>query len=125
VPEQQTLNGNGSMSPNAWKAGVGSRFTSYWPSVLIQDDTSQLQEIYYNSSWSQKSLGLSCQNHSAFAEIPVSIKGGMIGAENFIYQRDDQKLFIEGRTQSTASVSTGKFQATSFISLSSSNLTSG
>ncbi|UKZ59501.1 uncharacterized protein TrAtP1_000803 [Trichoderma atroviride] len=106
VPEQRTLNGNGSMSPNAWKAGVGSRFTSYWPSVIIQDDTSQLQEIYYNGSWSQNNLGLACQNHSAFAEIPVSIKGGLIGAENFIYQRDDQKLFIEGRKDSTASVST-------------------
>ncbi|PNP47474.1 hypothetical protein TGAMA5MH_01295 [Trichoderma gamsii] len=106
VPEQRTLNGNGSMSPNAWKAGVGSRFTSYWPSVIVQDDTSQLQEIYYNGSWSQKDLGLACQNHSAFAEIPVSIKGGLIGAENFIYQRDDQKLFVEGRKDSTASAST-------------------
>ncbi|KAL7902196.1 hypothetical protein HDV63DRAFT_361023 [Trichoderma sp. SZMC 28014] len=106
VPEQQTLNGNGSMSPNAWKAGVGSRFTSYWPSVIVQDETSQLQEIYYNGSWSQNNLGLACQNHSAFAEIPVSIKGGQIGAENFIYQRDDQKLFVEGRKDSTTSVST-------------------
>ncbi|KAK6448336.1 hypothetical protein FP744_10004586 [Trichoderma asperellum] len=105
VPEQQTLNGNGSMSPNAWKAGVGSRFTSYWPSVVIQDDSNQVQELYYNGSWSQNNLGLACQNHSAFAEIPVSVKGGLMGAENFIYQRDDQKLFIEGRKQSTDSVS--------------------
>lgn len=123
VPEQRTLNGNGSMSPNAWKAGVGSRFTSYWPSVIVQDETSQLQEIYYNGSWSQNNLGLAVQNHSAFAEIPVSIKGGQIGAENFIYQRDDQKLFIEGRKDSTTSVSTGKFNVSSFIPLSSSNLT--
>jgi hypothetical protein len=111
VPEQRTLNGNGSMSPNAWKAGVGSRFAAYWPSVLVQDETSQLQEIYYNGSWSQNNLDLACQNHSAFAIIPTSLKAGLIGGENFIYQRDDQKLFIEGRKDSTASVSTGKFKA--------------
>jgi hypothetical protein len=125
VPEQRTLNGNGSMSPNAWKAGVGSRLTSYWPSVIVQDDTSQLQEIYYNGSWSQNNLGLACQNHSAFAEMPVSIKGGLTGAENFVYQRNDQKLFIEARKDSTASASTGKFGATSFIPLRASNLTLG
>ncbi|KAL7924018.1 hypothetical protein ACQKWADRAFT_288555 [Trichoderma austrokoningii] len=113
VPEQQTLNGNGSMSPNAWKAGVGSRFASYWPSVVVQDDTSQVQELYYNGSWSRNNLDLACQNHSAFAEIPLSVKGGLIGAENFIYQRDDQKLFIEGRKQSTASVSTVNIPAIS------------
>lgn len=123
VPEQQTLNGNGSMSPNAWKAGVGSRFTSYWPSVVVQDQSSQVQELYYNGSWSQNNLDLACQNHSAFAEIPVSVKGGLIGAENFIYQRDDQKLFIEGRTQSSASVSTGKLKASCFIQLNLQNLT--
>lgn len=125
MPEQRTLNGNGSMSPNAWKAGVGSRLTSYWPSVIVQDDTSQLQEIYYNGSWSQNNLGLACQNHSAFAEMPVSIKGGLTGAENFVYQRNDQKLFIEARKDSTASASTGKFGATSFIPLRASNLTLG
>lgn len=119
MPEQQTLNGNGSMSPNAWKAGVGSRFASYWPSVVVQDETSQVQELYYNGSWSQNNLGLACQNHSAFAEIPLSTKGGLIGAENFIYQRDDQKLFIEGRKQSTASVSTGKFKTPLFDTVES------
>lgn len=113
------------MSPNAWKAGVGSRFTSYWPSVVIQDDSNQVQELYYNGSWSQNNLGLACQNHSAFAEIPVSVKGGLIGAENFIYQRDDQKLFIEGRKQSKDSVSSGKLRTFSLILLSFQNLTLG
>ncbi|KAM0260397.1 hypothetical protein ACHAQJ_002799 [Trichoderma viride] len=103
----QTWNGNGSMSPNGWKAGKSSRFAAYWPSLVLQDDSNQVQEIiYYNGSYTQRNLGLACQNHSAFAVVPYSVSGGMEGGENFIYQRDDQKLLVEGRQQPTTGLST-------------------
>ncbi|KAL7798574.1 hypothetical protein V8C37DRAFT_368331 [Trichoderma ceciliae] len=106
IPSAQTWNGNGSLSPNGWKAGVSSRLATYWPSLILQDDSDQVQEIYYyNGSWTQNALGLACQNHSAFAVVPYSVSAGREGGESFIYQRDDQKLLVEERKQYNAKLS--------------------
>jgi hypothetical protein len=114
------------MSPNGWKAGENSRFASYWPSLVLQDDSNQVQEIlYHNGGWIQNDLGLACQNHSAFAEVPYSISGGIDGGEVYIYQRDDQKLLVEGRKQSTSGLSVGKSMTSYFKSLEDKLLTLG
>jgi hypothetical protein len=105
------------MSTYGWKVGVSSRLAAYWPSVIFQDDSGQIQEAYYaNLGWTQKGLGLKCQNHSAFIEVPYSINAGREGGEKIIYQRDDQKLLIEERTQLTADLTACEF-ITCFLTL--------
>ncbi|KAF3075905.1 hypothetical protein CFAM422_001637 [Trichoderma lentiforme] len=101
-PSAQTFNGSGIMSSKGWKAAGDSKIASYWPSVIFQDDSDQMQEAYYaNLTWAQSELGLKCQNNSAFAEVPYSVAAGRFGGEKLIYQQDDQKLRIEERNNST------------------------
>lgn len=103
------------MSTNGFSAGASSRLATYWPSVIFQDDSGQVREAYYaEPGWTQSALGLQCQNHSAFAEVPYSINAGREGGEKVIYQRDDQKLRIGERTQFTTDVSAGESISPSF-----------
>ncbi|KAK0761409.1 hypothetical protein N5P37_006359 [Trichoderma harzianum] len=107
-PSAQTFNGSGIMSSKGWKAAGDSKIASYWPSVIFQDDSDQMQEAYYaNLTWAQSEVGLKCQNNSAFAEVPYSVAAGRFGGEKLIYQQDDQKLHIEERNNSTDKFNVG------------------
>ncbi|EHK18003.1 uncharacterized protein TRIVIDRAFT_226121 [Trichoderma virens Gv29-8] len=107
-PSAQTFNGSGIMSSKGWKAAGDSKIATYWPSVIFQDGSGQMQEAYYaNLTWAQTAVGLKCQNNSAFAEVPYSVIAGRFGGERLIYQRDDQKLLVEERNNSTNKLSIG------------------
>lgn len=109
IPSAQTFNGSGIMSTKGWKTAKGSRLAAYWPSVILQDDKDQMQEAYYaNLTWAEKPVGLICQNHSAFAEVPYSVNTGRSGGEKLIYQRDDQKLLVEERNNLTDQLTAGE-----------------
>lgn len=119
VPPAPTKNMNGTISSLGLKPGANSRLATYWPSVIFQDDLNQLQETYYTTSnkWLQNPLKLSPQNHSALAEVAYSASSARQGGGNFIYQGDDQKLFAEGRSSSTAILKAGKLIARVLFSL--------
>ncbi|KAL7942615.1 hypothetical protein V8C42DRAFT_354739 [Trichoderma barbatum] len=102
----QTFNGSGIMSSKGWKAAENSKVATYWPSVIFQDDSDHMQEAYYaNLTWAQSAVGLECRNNSAFAEVPYSVNAGRFRGERLIYQRDDQKLLVEERDNSTDKLS--------------------
>ncbi|PNP41792.1 hypothetical protein TGAMA5MH_06385 [Trichoderma gamsii] len=107
-PSAQTFSGSGPMSPNGWKASPNTRLAAYWPSVIFQDGNNQVQEAYdANLTWARSSKGLKSRNGSALAEVPSSVLGGRFGGDKILYQRDDQKLILEGRTNLTNKLSIG------------------
>ncbi|KAM0455653.1 hypothetical protein ACHAPV_007731 [Trichoderma viride] len=52
-------------------------------------------------------MGLRSRNGSALAEVPSSVVEGRFGGDKILYQRDDQKLILEGRTNLTNKLSVG------------------
>ncbi|KAJ4854846.1 uncharacterized protein T069G_10404 [Trichoderma breve] len=101
-PSARTFNGSGIMSSKGWKAAGDTKIATYWPSVIFQDNSDQIQEAYYaNLTWAQSEVGLKCQNRSAFAEVPYSVTAGRFGGEKIIFQQDNQKLLVEERDNST------------------------
>ncbi|KAL9488804.1 hypothetical protein ACSS6W_001081 [Trichoderma asperelloides] len=107
-PSAQTFSGSGPMSPNGWKAAANTRIAAYWPSVIFQDERNQMQEAYdANLTWVQSSVGLQCRNGSTFAEVPYSVNAGRFGGDKILYQRDDQKLILEERTNLTNKLNVG------------------
>lgn len=54
-------------------------------------------------------MGLRSRNGSALAEVPSSVVEGRFGGDKILYQRDDQKLILEGRTNLTNKLSVGEF----------------
>ncbi|KAL7932961.1 hypothetical protein V8C35DRAFT_66923 [Trichoderma chlorosporum] len=108
LPTAQTFNGSGIMSSKGWKAAGDSKIATYWPSVIFQDDSDQMQEAYYaNLTWTQTAVGLESLNNSAFAEVPYSVTAGRFGGEKILYQQSDQKLLIEERNNSTDKLNVG------------------
>lgn len=108
-PSAQTFSGSGPMSPNGWKAAANTRIAAYWPSVIFQDERNQMQEAYdANLTWVQSSVGLQCRNGSTFAEVPYSVNAGRFGGDKILYQRDDQKLILEERTNLTNKLNVGE-----------------
>ncbi|KAK4066247.1 uncharacterized protein Triagg1_8079 [Trichoderma aggressivum f. europaeum] len=101
VPVVTTTDTTGTINPKAYKAGPNTRIASYWPSVIFQNEVNQLEEAYFTtqSVWNHQLLNLSSTNHSALAEVPYW--GGRTGSANFIYQRDDQRLFAERRVNAS------------------------
>ncbi|QYT04847.1 hypothetical protein H0G86_011750 [Trichoderma simmonsii] len=100
-PVVTTTDTKGTIDPLAYKAGPNTRIATYWPSVIFQNEVNQLEEAYFStkSVWSQQLLNLSSTNHSALVEVPYS--GERTGSANFIYQRDDGRLFAESRVNSS------------------------
>ncbi|KAM6478336.1 hypothetical protein HDV62DRAFT_190439 [Trichoderma sp. SZMC 28011] len=100
-PVVTTTDTKGTIDPLAYKAGPNTRIATYWPSVIFQNEVNQLEEAYFStkSVWSQQLLNLSSTNHSALVEVPYW--GGRTGSANFIYQRDDGRLFAESRVNSS------------------------
>lgn len=103
-----TTDTKGTIDPLAYKAGPNTRIATYWPSVIFQNEVNQLEEAYFStkSVWSQQLLNLSSTNHSALVEVPYS--GERTGSANFIYQRDDGRLFAESRVNSSVGAAAGK-----------------
>ncbi|KAL6812894.1 hypothetical protein GGI42DRAFT_313168 [Trichoderma sp. SZMC 28013] len=101
VPVVTTTDTTGTINSKAYKAGPNTRLASYWPSLIWQNDVNQLEEAYFTvqSVWDQQLLNLSSVNHSALVEVPYW--GGRTGSANFIYQRDDQRLFAEWRVNAS------------------------
>ncbi|KAL7893630.1 hypothetical protein HDV63DRAFT_183290 [Trichoderma sp. SZMC 28014] len=107
-PSAQTFSGSGPMSPNGWKASPNSRLAAYWPSVIFQAENNGLQEAYdANLTWVRNPKGLQSRNGSALAELPSSVIEGRFGGDRILYQRNDQKLIIQGRTNLTNKLSLG------------------
>ncbi|PNP59162.1 hypothetical protein THARTR1_01410 [Trichoderma harzianum] len=101
APVVTTTDTKGTIAPMAIRAGPNTRLAAYWPSVIFQNQVNQIEEAYYSthSSWNQQLLNLSSVNHSALAEVPYW--GGRTGSANFIYQRDDRRLFAEWRVNAS------------------------
>ncbi|KAF2669635.1 hypothetical protein BT63DRAFT_373088 [Microthyrium microscopicum] len=102
--ESSDTGASGSISSLTFRTGASSRMSSYWPSLVFQDDSGTLTEIFYNSSvsqqaWNQRGLGLVGRNNSGLAEVPLTtnlaqntntpVDFGM----GIFYQRDDFKPF--------------------------------
>jgi hypothetical protein len=89
---------NGSLSSFTFTSGTSSRLVSYWPSIIFQDGSNQVQGIVYNWSepgnkegWYQSPLDLRGWNGSGLAAVPLR-QDYADGGVNLFYQRDDQKL---------------------------------
>lgn len=109
-PSAQTFAGSGPMSSNGWKAAANTRLAAYWPSVIFQDESNQMQEVYdANLTFVRSAVGLKSRNGSAFAELPYSVTAGRYGGEKILYQRDDQKLILEERSNLTNKLNVGEF----------------
>ncbi|KAL7926432.1 hypothetical protein ACQKWADRAFT_280271 [Trichoderma austrokoningii] len=105
APVRKTTDTKGTLSVRALRAGMNTRLAAHWPSVVFQNGVNGLEEAYYSihNRWSHNILNLSAVNHSALVEVPWW--GSRTGSANFIYQRDDRKLFAEMRhNASTAAV---------------------
>ncbi|KAL7910536.1 hypothetical protein GGI35DRAFT_370992 [Trichoderma velutinum] len=107
VPVMKNTDTKGTIDAMAIRARPNTRLAAYWPSVIFQNQVNQIEEAYYSihNRWNQQLLNLSSLNHSALAEVPHW--GGRTGSANFIYQRDDRRLFAEWRVNASVGAAAG------------------
>jgi hypothetical protein len=107
-PEVKSTNTKGTIDEQSIKAGPNTRLAAYWPSVIFQNEVNQIEEAYYSvhNYWGRQLLNLSSLNHSALAEVPHW--RAKTGSANFIYQRDDRRLFAEWRDNANVGVAAGE-----------------
>lgn len=110
APVRTTTNKKGTLSARALRAGMNTRLAAHWPSVVFQNGVNGLEEAYYSiqNRWAHNILNLSAVNHSALVEVPWW--GSRTGSANFIYQRDDHKLFAEMRHNASVDATAGEIQ---------------
>jgi hypothetical protein len=114
-PSAQTFTGSGHMSSYGWKAAANTHLATYWPSVIFQDESNQIQEVYDgNLTWVRSAMGLKSRSGSAFAELPYSVVAGRFGGDKILYQLNDQELVLEERSNWTNKLSIGKIFIQSF-----------
>ncbi|KAI9776814.1 MAG: hypothetical protein M1839_009365 [Geoglossum umbratile] len=91
---------NGSLSPLGYKADPNSSLVSYWPSLVLQDDKGNLEEIFFSvnppAHWGNQSFDARGLVGSDLVELPTTTN---YSALSVFYQRDDGKLAEWGWAQ--------------------------
>lgn len=97
--------GNGSASPLGITLSSTSKIVSYWPSVIYQSATGDLQEIVLSGSWNIKSMGNTALSGGGLVVIPLQ-SNYPDGGNHVFFQRDDNTM-VEITGNSSAGWSTG------------------
>jgi hypothetical protein len=100
-----TLDSNGSLSKLGIPLSATSKYVTYWPSIIYQTSTGDLQEIILYNGWHNKTTGHTALAGSALVEIPFQADYPN-GGNHLFYQQDDGTL-VSTVGSSSANWSTG------------------
>jgi hypothetical protein len=86
------MDSNGSLSALGIPLSATSKFVTYWPSVMYQTATGEVQEIILHNGWHNKTTNHTALAGSALVEIPFQADYPD-GGNHVFYQEDDGTLF--------------------------------
>jgi hypothetical protein len=113
-----TTGKSGSLTQNTITAGSQTRLTAYWPFIIWEDSSNNLQEIVYDCTvpecWSMAPVNVSASANGGLVIVPQTQN---LTEMDVFYQRDDGKVVDYSRNSTSGLFATGMYSFSFPISL--------